>query len=657
MPEPTPAAPVAQVTPPPATPPAVTPPPVDAFDAAEPLPTMAPQLAPQADSFEWPALETEPAAKPPGRSRRPLVIGAGLIVLIGAGIAAAVSLTGGGSSGLSTVTSSSTSTPTQTTRTTATRPLLPDPAVPAARRPALIGAGNALFATSPGGRVVRLNSRSLRQLAIASDASRPRALAVLGRTLIVADDKTLYRLRSDTLAPVGASAFGPAPLVAGGGKSPIVAATGRRVCLVGASGPGPCVRASFVATGVGARPGGTVLAVDGPHGALATFRRAGKKLVASGSEIVVGKKAHGPVVVVGSRAYVPVSRGIAVVDLATRKVTSTIPLQVTPGAPAIVGGTIVAPLPARGGVALISSGAKAATPRFVATGPLAYAAGAGTGSLAYVANAGDGTITLVDVSKGKALRRLRISSLRGAAVPRAIVRRGSVKKVGNLVTLTLHLGSGALDRSGLLVRSRSIAHGTSVVELWQGGIASAIGRVAGQGVTATLRPSAGRVVVRLSAAAGAFTALAVGRANGGRDVVLLLTARPPATTGGGGSSTGGGAARPAVAAAAVVVARRRPRVAVAVVVGRWRRWWWRRRPRELLASGHPAAAGELLGVVRLVEARDLDDVAGVRRVQELLAAERTCRRGGRRRRAEEDEVARHEVGAVDRHRRRRSGGR
>ena len=85
VPEPTPAAPVAQVTPPPATPPAVTPPPVDAFDAAEPLPTMAPQLAPQADSFEWPALETEPAAKAPGRSRRPLVIGAGLIVLIGAG--------------------------------------------------------------------------------------------------------------------------------------------------------------------------------------------------------------------------------------------------------------------------------------------------------------------------------------------------------------------------------------------------------------------------------------------------------------------------------------------------------------------------------------------------------------------------------------------
>ena len=233
-PEPIAAAPVAQVTPPPAAPPPEAPPAVDAFEASEPLPTMAPQLAPQADSFEWPALQARPAPKLPGRSRRLLVIGAGLVVLIGAGIAAAVTLTGGGSSsGLSTVTSSSTSTPTQTTRTTTSQPVLPDPAVPAARRPALIGAGSVLFATSPGGRVARLNGRSLRQLAITSDASRPRALAVLGRTLIVADDKTLYRLRSDTLAPVAASAFGPAPLVGGGGRSPIVAATGRRVCLVG----------------------------------------------------------------------------------------------------------------------------------------------------------------------------------------------------------------------------------------------------------------------------------------------------------------------------------------------------------------------------------------------------------------------------------------
>ena len=39
------------------------------------------------------------------------------------------------------------------------------------------------------------------------------------------------------------------------------------------------------------------------------------------------------------------------------------------------------------------------------------------------------------------------------------------------------------------------------------------------------------------------------------------------------------------------------------------------------ASGHPATAGELGGVVRIGEARDLHDVAGVRRLEELVVAE------------------------------------
>jgi hypothetical protein len=58
-----------------------------------------------------------------------------------------------------------------------------------------------------------------------------------------------------------------------------------------------------------------------------------------------------------------------------------------------------------------------------------------------------------------------------------------------------------------------------------------------------VHPATNRVIVRLAAAKGAFTALAVARANGGRDVVLTLTPRPVATTsnnGGGSSSSGGG---------------------------------------------------------------------------------------------------------------------
>ena len=159
--------------------------------------------------------------------------------------------------------------------------------------------------------------------------------------------------------------------------------------------------------------------------------------------------------------------------------------------------------------------------------------------VAYVAN-GDGTITLVDVGKAKALRRLRVSALRGTPVVRAVLRRGTVATAGSKVTLTLHLSTGALDATGLVVPNRAIAKGAAVIELWQGGIASAIGRVAGSGITATVHPTPGRVVVRLSAAAGAFTALSVARANGGRDIVVTLTPKPVASTTGTGSSTGGG---------------------------------------------------------------------------------------------------------------------
>ena len=61
-----------------------------------------------------------------------------------------------------------------------------------------------------------------------------------------------------------------------------------------------------------------------------------------------------------------------------------------------------------------------------------------------------------------------------------------------------------------------------------------------------------------------------------------------------------------------------------------------------------AAAGEVLGEVGLAEARDLHDVAGLRRVQELVAAHRDRDVVDVARLAEEDEVAGLEVRAVDR---------
>jgi hypothetical protein len=253
------------------------------------------------------------------------------------------------------------------------------------------------------------------------------------------------------------------------------------------------------------------------------------------------------VIVVGARAYVAIPRGLAVVDLTGRRLASTIALPETPGAPALVGSTIVAPLAGLGSAALVST-TTSKVAHIVATGPLAATASAGTGSIAYVANAKDGTITLVDVAKGKALRRVRVSALRGAAVAEAVVRKGTVATVGGKVTVTLVLGSGAIDASGVRIRSLAIAHGAAVVELWQGGIASAVGRVTGTGITATVHPAPDHLVVRLTATAGDFTAMSVARTKAGRAIVFTLTPKPVVQTtttssntgGGGGTSTGGG---------------------------------------------------------------------------------------------------------------------
>ena len=287
---------------------------------------MAPQLAPQADSFEWPALETEARARPKvagegRRSRRPLAIGHRPARADRCRHRRRRHADGGGnSSGLSTVTSSSTlDADHDDAHRRRRQPLLPDPAVPAARRPRSFGAGGTLFATTPGGRVARLNGRSLRQLAIASDAPRPRALAVLGRTLIVADDKTLYRLRARharTGRGVGVRPGARASAAEGRCRSSPRPADA--LCLVGASGPGPCVRASFVADRGRRAPGRHRARGRRARGALATFRRAGKKLVASGSRDRRRQAGARPGRRRGIAAYVPVSRGLAVVDLATR---------------------------------------------------------------------------------------------------------------------------------------------------------------------------------------------------------------------------------------------------------------------------------------------------------------------------------------------------
>ena len=79
--------------------------------------------------------------------------------------------------------------------------------------------------------------------------------------------------------------------------------------------------------------------------------------------------------------------GLAIVDLKRRTLSSTIDMKQTPGGIALVGKTIVAPLPNVGSVELVPVDGPKTTPKLVATGPLPSTVTAGTGSIAYVATA------------------------------------------------------------------------------------------------------------------------------------------------------------------------------------------------------------------------------------------------------------------------------
>ena len=82
------------------------------------------------------------------------------------------------------------------------------------------------------------------------------------------------------------------------------------------------------------------------------------------------------------------------------------------------------------------------------------------------------------------------------------------------LTLSFELDGGALDATSLVVRDATIADGRAAFELWQGGIASAV-RVAGAGeLDVRVARAPGRLVVVLSAPAGAYERLRLGAGPG-----------------------------------------------------------------------------------------------------------------------------------------------
>jgi hypothetical protein len=108
-------------------------------------------------------------------------------------------------------------------------------------------------------------------------------------------------------------------------------AKGNRLCEVGPGGAlRPCLALGFNPTGLGVSPTGLVFASD-RRGYLQVFKPSRDGLV-PGSPLAVLEKPHGVFVPSRGRLYVPVERGIAVVDVLGQRLLRTINLPVTPAA-------------------------------------------------------------------------------------------------------------------------------------------------------------------------------------------------------------------------------------------------------------------------------------------------------------------------------------
>src|SRR5262249_51984597 len=148
--------------------------------------------------------------------------------------------------------------------------------------------------------------------------------------------------------------------------------SGGQLCRVTPQAVSPCVTLAFAPAGAAVyakTPSRTqVYVVDPSSGSVVPYLL-GSGTLSAGTPIDVGQKAHGTPVVIGSKLYVPVQRGVAVVDIPTGKLATTIPLAATPvSLVAGPNGKLFAALFSANKVAVIDPATPTKPPVLVATG-------------------------------------------------------------------------------------------------------------------------------------------------------------------------------------------------------------------------------------------------------------------------------------------------
>ena len=396
--------------------------------------------------------------------------------------------------------------------------------------PRLASAGTATLIADPAGRLLRVNAEGAARGTV-RDPAGPTAAVTVGNRTLVGDGDGVTVLATGDLTPVAAFAMpgvvAMAPTPTGDAAFAVSddGEEGGRVCRVTPAALGPCASLDFAPSGVGATPAGAFVA-DERTASLRVHRVAGGELDEVG-EIDVGARPRGGMASDDGRLYVPVERGIAIVDTRAGATIATVPTETSPADLHVDGtGRLYAALPGSDAVAVLEGGSPREEPVLIPAGPEPVAL-AGTGARVVVLREGNRTLARVNAAARSVSGATRIAGLGGATPPVASVSRVSGAASGRVVTITVSLGSGSLQAGGIEVVDRSIADGRAAIELWQGGITSTVASASPQGVDVSIAGRPSRLVVALAADEDRFESMAVSPAKSGAAVVVRLTEPAP----------------------------------------------------------------------------------------------------------------------------------
>ena len=262
-----------------------------------------------------------------------------------------------------------------------------------------------------------------------------------------------------------------------------MAVLGRRgdtsqACLLAGGRLDPCVTVAFVASGVGiSADGRRVYVLQQKPGRLLPFRVTGDGLAAE-EPIEVKGAPRGELVAYGKSLYVPVERGLLVVN-AESGVSRVVALPTTPSAVWIAAsGRAFAPLPAMNAVAVLDTAHISKPARMVKVGKQPFSVEplrAGTGKpVVKVVNVGDRSLSTLDAATGALVRTRAVPALERVAPKPLVASRVSFRQAKRVVTARLAFAGGALHAGDVVAIERRIADGRASFEIWQGGISTRV---------------------------------------------------------------------------------------------------------------------------------------------------------------------------------------